>query len=90
MTKPPLELKPLVGVRVLDLSRYLPGPYLTRVLADLGAEVIKVESPDGDPGRYTPPFTDGQSSAFTFEGSKGLRGPNLWSARQKSPRDMSK
>jgi crotonobetainyl-CoA:carnitine CoA-transferase CaiB-like acyl-CoA transferase len=49
---------PLAGVRVLDLSALLPGPYATRLLNDLGAEVVKVERPDGDaitemlPGMY--------------------------------------
>ena len=42
----------LDGVRILDLSQYIPGPFATRQLADLGAEVIKVEPPGGDPMRY--------------------------------------
>jgi crotonobetainyl-CoA:carnitine CoA-transferase CaiB-like acyl-CoA transferase len=47
----------LEGVRVLDLSRLLPGPYATSLLAGLGAEVIKVEEPPaGDPMRAIPPF----------------------------------
>jgi len=39
----------LEGTRVLDLSQYLPGPFATQLLADLGAAVLKVEPPQGDP-----------------------------------------
>ncbi len=47
----------LAGVRVLDLSQYLPGPMATRILADLGAEVVKVEPPEGDPLRDMNPLS---------------------------------
>jgi crotonobetainyl-CoA:carnitine CoA-transferase CaiB-like acyl-CoA transferase len=45
---------PLAGVRVLDLSQTLPGPFCTQVLADLGADVLKVEPPAGDMTRHSP------------------------------------
>ena len=49
----------LEGIRVVDASRYLPGPLVSRLLADLGAEVIKVEEPSmGDPSRQAPPRLD--------------------------------
>ena len=57
--------KPLEGVRVLDLSRLLPGPFCTLVLSDLGAEVIKIEDLEGgDYIRAMGPFIDGQSAYF--------------------------
>jgi alpha-methylacyl-CoA racemase len=58
-------LLPLDGIRVLDLSRLLPGPYATLVLADLGADVVKVEEPrGGDYLRSLPQFEGAYSGAF--------------------------
>lgn len=53
----------LEGLRVVDLSRFLPGPYLTQALADHGAQVIKVEDPEGDPARHIG-LADGPSTVF--------------------------
>lgn len=55
----------LAGIRVLDLSQYIPGPYATLLMADLGAEVVKVEPPAGDPLRGLPPLkADGISHLY--------------------------
>ncbi|MGA7613802.1 MAG: CoA transferase [Thermoanaerobaculia bacterium] len=57
---------PLSGIRVLDFSRHLPGPYATDLLVRLGAEVIKVEPPDGDPTRWLPPFNGDYGALFVL------------------------
>jgi crotonobetainyl-CoA:carnitine CoA-transferase CaiB-like acyl-CoA transferase len=58
------EFRPLEGLTVLDLSRYLPGPLATKLLRGLGARVIKVEPPNGDALRYVPPMVDGIGASF--------------------------
>ncbi|MCX5902371.1 MAG: CoA transferase, partial [Proteobacteria bacterium] len=56
----------LEGIKILDFSRALAGPYCTMLLADMGAEVIKVEPPgSGDDSRaWGPPFVEGESAYF--------------------------
>lgn len=66
---------PLSGLRVIDYTHFLAGPYLSRCLAGMGAEVIKVERPkDGDAGRQHPYFVAGQSGYFLQQnmGKQGL------------------
>jgi crotonobetainyl-CoA:carnitine CoA-transferase CaiB-like acyl-CoA transferase len=62
----PANAPPLAGVRVVDLSRVLAGPYATMTLADLGADVVKVEHPAGGDETRTwgPPFAGGESAYF--------------------------
>ena len=59
--------KPLAGIRVLTLEQFGAGPYGTMFLAELGAEVIKVEAPDGDPSRQVGPYRLGEDDSEYFQ-----------------------
>ena len=69
---------PLAGLKVVELARILAGPWAGQVLADLGAEVIKVESPEGDDTRrWGPPFIDNpdgsRDAAYFHAANRGKR-----------------
>src|SRR5580692_5084385 len=66
----------LQGIRVIDLSSFLPGPYLSLALADHGAEVIKIEVPDGDHGRKIG-LADGPDTVFFRNVNRGKRSLQL-------------
>jgi crotonobetainyl-CoA:carnitine CoA-transferase CaiB-like acyl-CoA transferase len=74
MSSPDASLQPLRGVRVVDLSRVLAGPYCTMVLADLGADVVKVERPEGgdETRSWGPPFAGGEA-AYYLSVNRGKR-----------------
>ena len=57
-------MKPLDGIKIIDLSTLLPGPLATLILAEAGAEVIKIERPGGEDMRRSPPFIEGESVLF--------------------------
>ena len=64
---------PLSGLLVADFSRVLAGPYATMLLADLGADVVKVESPDGDETRTWTPPVRGDVSTYYLGINRGKR-----------------
>src|SRR6266545_1528646 len=71
-------IEPLDGIRVIDLTRILAGPYCTQALADVGADVVKIEEPaKGDDTRgWGPPFVAGES-AYYLSVNRGKRGITL-------------
>src|SRR5665213_4012072 len=56
--------KPLAGIKVIELANFIAGPLCGTLLADMGADVIKVEPPKGDMSRATPPIRNGESVSF--------------------------
>ena len=64
---------PLAGVKVLDLTSVLMGPYATQIFADLGADVIKIEAPQGDTTRFIPPGPDPSRGAMFLNVNRGKR-----------------
>ena len=59
-------MQPLSGLLVLDFSTLLPGPLASLMLAEAGAEVIKIERPGGEDARHFPPHFDGESAPFAM------------------------
>jgi len=77
---------PLAGVKVLDLTSVLMGPYATQIFADLGADVIKIEGPAGDTTRFIPPGPDPSRGAMFINVNRGKRSLAL-DLKQPSARD---
>ena len=82
--------KLLEGLRVVDFSQYIPGPYATLLLAQLGAEVVKVERPGGESMRSVGPMDSDGVSAFykTVNGDKSIVELNLKDARDRATFDV--
>jgi formyl-CoA transferase len=72
MTPLPARTGPLVGLKVLEIGHYVAAPFCTRILADLGAEVIKIEPPGGDPFRGWGAAVEGNSVWFSIHGRNKL------------------
>ncbi|WP_226781159.1 CaiB/BaiF CoA transferase family protein [Oceaniglobus trochenteri] len=64
---------PLSGLRVLDLTTFLSGPFCTQILADLGADVVKLEPPSGDSSRHIPPYFVDRDSAYFLASNRSKR-----------------
>ncbi len=70
---PAATSQPLAGYRVLDLTTFLSGPFCTQILADLGADVVKIEAPDGDSSRSIPPHFVGEDSAYFLAANRNKK-----------------
>jgi succinate--hydroxymethylglutarate CoA-transferase len=82
-TSEPIRSVPFQGLRVIDASRVLAGPSCAQLLADMGADVIKIESPEGDENRRWPPLMEnGQSSNYASVN----RGKRAMTLNMKAPR----
>jgi crotonobetainyl-CoA:carnitine CoA-transferase CaiB-like acyl-CoA transferase len=81
-----LPPRPLAGVRIIEACTYLAGPYCAMMLADLGADVIKVEPPSGDPYRSYAHTKEGLSAVW-INGNRGKRAVTL---NLKDPQDSAK
>jgi crotonobetainyl-CoA:carnitine CoA-transferase CaiB-like acyl-CoA transferase len=74
--------KPLAGVKVVEFGQNLAGPYCGQILAFLGAEVVKVERPEGDDARkWGPPFIEGDSVGFIALTAARSRSPAIFQTR---------
>lgn len=69
----PIRALPLSGYKVIDLTTFLSGPYCTQVLADLGADIVKIEPPQGDSSRHIPPHFVGEDSAYYLANNRNKR-----------------
>lgn len=67
------EAQPLTGLRVLDFTTFLSGPFATQILGDLGADVVKLEAPTGDLSRTIPPHFVGTDSAYYLGNNRNKR-----------------
>ncbi|MFB6675069.1 CaiB/BaiF CoA transferase family protein [Streptomyces sp. NPDC056390] len=68
---------PLTGLKIVDLSHFLAGPFATMILGDLGADVLKIEPPSGDPVRKLPPHEIAGNSTFFFSVNRNKRSKTI-------------
>ncbi len=86
--EPPSAARPLAGVRVVEFCQVAAGPFCGMLLADFGADVIKVEPPEGDAMRQWPPLTDGYSENFASV-NRGKRSVAL-DLKREDDRDLAR
>lgn len=81
-------MRPLDGIKIIDLTRAVSGPFCTMTLSDLGAEVIKIEPPEGDESRTWGPYVNGES-AFYMSINRGKKSMAL-NLKEKKAQDIVK